>query len=281
MTQEANLPPCRVFICYWGDILVGFGAMLLLPNGDIRDFWMGHRLVVLPDYQGMGIGTRLNEFCGEIMLNDGQKYYCKTAHFKLKNYYKTHKTWTVMKEEIKRYTKGCESLKTNLPKGVDPYKVTYPFKIYDSLNGSGKNMSKWINRSLISARYLGKDYINKPHKIIVVESDLDRKGLVDNLIKLVDKEHYYNEVVCGSTRNEDELCQACHEVGVQSYPFEYKNNLHVHNILNGKFDGMNDDTEIVYIYDDKHKSFLNEFEKINVKIIKINDDETKKDLFDL
>ena len=44
---------------------------------------------------------------------------------------------------------------------------------------------------------------------------------------------------------------------------------------------MNDDTEIVYIYDDKHKSFLNEFEKINAKIIKINDDETKKDLFDL
>ena len=150
----------------------------VLPNGDIRDFWMGHRLVVLPDYQGMGIGTRLNEFCGEIMLNDGQKYYCKTAHFKLKNYYKTHKTWTVMKEEIKRYTKGCESLKTNLPKGVDPYKITYPFKIYDSLNGSGKNMSKWINRSLISARYLGKDYINKPHKIIVVESDLDRKVFI-------------------------------------------------------------------------------------------------------
>lgn len=242
---------------------------------------MGHRLVVLPDYQGMGIGTRLNEFCGEVMLNDGQKYYCKTAHFKLKNYYKTHKTWTVMKEEIKRYTKGCESLMTNLPKGVDPYKVTYPFKIYDSLNGSGKNMSKWINRSLISARYLGKDYVNKPHKIIVVESDLDRKGLVDNLTKLVDKEHYYNEVICGSTRNEDELCHACHEVGIQSYPFEYKNNLHVHNILNGRFDGMNNNTEIIYIYDDKHKSFLNEFEKINAKIIKINDDETKKDLFDL
>jgi hypothetical protein len=186
-----------------------------------------------------------------------------------------------MKEEIKRYTKGCESLMTNLPKGVDPYKVTYPFKIYDSLNGSGKNMSKWINRSLISARYLGKDYINKPHKIIVVESDLDRKGLVDNLTKLVDKEHFYNEVICGSTRNEDELCHACHDVGVQSYPFEYKNNLHVHNILNGKFDGMNNNTEIVYVYDDKHKNFLNEFKKINAKIIKINDDETKKDLFDL
>jgi hypothetical protein len=142
-------------------------------------------------------------------------------------------------------------------------------------------MSKWINRSLISARYLGKDYINKPHKIIVVESDLDRKGLVDNLTKLVDKEHYYNEVICGSTRNKDELCHACHDVGIQSYPFEYKNNLHVHNILNGKFDGMNNETEIVYIYDDKHKSFLNKFEKINAKIIKINDDETKKDLFDL
>lgn len=255
--------------------------MLLLPNGDIRDFWMSHRLVVLPDYQGMGIGTRLNEFCGEIMLNDGQKYYCKTAHFKLKNYYKTHKTWTVMKEEIKRYTKGCESLMTNLPKGVDPYKVTYPFKIYDSRDRSnGKNISKWINRSLISARYLGKDYVNKPHKIIVVESDLDRKGTNDVLKNYVDKDKFYTEVICGNTRNDDDMCLGCHDLKVQSYPFEYKNHLHVKDILNGTFKGIRD-ARIVYFYDDEHKSFLNDFEKMGAEIIKIDEDKLKKDIFDL
>lgn len=274
------MAPCRVFICYWGDILVGFRAMLLLPNGDIRDFYMGHRLVVLPDYQGMGIGVHLNDFCGEVMLNDGQKYYCKTAHFKLKNYYKSRPTWKVMKEEMKKYTKGCECLKTNLPKGVDPYSVSYPFKIYDSRDGSnGKNISKWINRSLISARYLGKDYIEKPHRILVVESELDRKGIIDALKPYIDKDKFYIEAICGGTRNEDDMCFGCHDLGIQSYPFDYKNFLHVRYILDGTFDGM-EGAEIVYFYDDKRKSFLEEFKKRGCACVKVADSQTKKELFD-
>lgn len=257
--------------------------MILLPNGDIRDFYMGHRLVVLPDYQGMGIGTKLNDFCGEYMLSQGLKYYCKTAHFKLKNYYKNHKEWFVMNEEIKKYTKGLEGLKTNLPKGVDPYKVTYPFKIYDSREGgNGKNISKWINRPLISVRYLGKDYLNKPHRIIVIESDLYRKSFLENISSLIDKERFYNEIICGSTRNEDEMNQCCHELGVQSYPFDYKNHLNVKYILNDKFDGMGKDTELIYVYDDTHKIFYKDFvNKINCKLVEISSSEINHDIFDL
>ncbi len=37
------------------------------------------RLVVLPDYQGLGIGRHISDFSAGIMKNEGAKYYIKTV----------------------------------------------------------------------------------------------------------------------------------------------------------------------------------------------------------
>lgn len=44
---------------------------------------------------------------------------------------------------------------------------------------------------------------------------------------------------------------------------------------------MNNDTEIVYVYDDKHKNFLNDFVSKKTKIIKIKNNDVRKDIFDM
>lgn len=43
-------------------------------------YYREHRLVVLPDYQGLGIGVRASEWLGDVVLDQGYRYYSKTAH---------------------------------------------------------------------------------------------------------------------------------------------------------------------------------------------------------
>jgi GNAT superfamily N-acetyltransferase len=48
----------QCFVAYIDDNLVGFIAYIHLMHPKVKDIKMVHRLVVLPDYQGLGIGGR-------------------------------------------------------------------------------------------------------------------------------------------------------------------------------------------------------------------------------
>jgi len=54
----------RCFVAYWKDNPVAFVSCL--PQPPNKNCRRGHRLVVLPDYQGVGIGVRMAEFLGEL-----------------------------------------------------------------------------------------------------------------------------------------------------------------------------------------------------------------------
>jgi len=78
--------------CYVGIMngeVVAFSASMTMPNGYIKNAWRGHRTVVLPDYQGMGIGMRFSNAMGEIHLAEGHRYFSRTAHPKM-IYYREH-----------------------------------------------------------------------------------------------------------------------------------------------------------------------------------------------
>lgn len=55
-------------------------AILPFPHPKKKNFWRGHRTVVLPDYQGIGLGNRLSEFCGEWLKEKGKGYISTTSH---------------------------------------------------------------------------------------------------------------------------------------------------------------------------------------------------------
>ena len=69
--------------------LLHFVATLAKPGlrkkSDLRVMHREHRLVVLPDYQGLGIGLRLSEAVGSLTLAKGLRYTSRTAHFVLRN----------------------------------------------------------------------------------------------------------------------------------------------------------------------------------------------------
>jgi len=59
---------------------VGFAAAIPFPHPKLKNMWRGHRTVVLPDYQGIGIGNVLSEFVGQMFLNEGKRYSSLTSH---------------------------------------------------------------------------------------------------------------------------------------------------------------------------------------------------------
>ena len=63
-----------------GEKPVAFHAVLHSTNRDIHSYWRGHRTVVLPEFQGMGIGTAFSDAIAEIYVSKGLRYFSKTAH---------------------------------------------------------------------------------------------------------------------------------------------------------------------------------------------------------
>lgn len=84
----------RCYLAIWNEVVVGFNAVIAFPTGSIKgSCYRGHRTVILPDFQGMGIGVRFSDAVGEIMLSEGHRYFSKTAHPRLGEYRNASPKW--------------------------------------------------------------------------------------------------------------------------------------------------------------------------------------------
>lgn len=64
MNSELN-KAAHCYGCYDGDDIIAFYAVLHFPHPKKANMKKGHRLVVLPDYQGIGIGTKFVDIIAE------------------------------------------------------------------------------------------------------------------------------------------------------------------------------------------------------------------------
>jgi len=81
--------PTRCYVATWGSNVVGFLATIAMPSGYLKNAWRGHRVVVLPDYQGLGIGVKFIDAIAQIYLDDGKRFFSKSAHPRM-GYYMQH-----------------------------------------------------------------------------------------------------------------------------------------------------------------------------------------------
>lgn len=81
----------RCYVALWNDIPVAFCAVL--PMFATRDRWRITRLVTLPDYQGLGIGTKLAEAIGDEYLAAGKRFGITAAHPALLNHCRRSPRW--------------------------------------------------------------------------------------------------------------------------------------------------------------------------------------------
>lgn len=93
--------------CYlvsWRDVPIAFGAVLSMPGyfgDDPRHCVSEHRIVVLPDYQGMGIGNRFSEYLGELYVSQGYRYFCKTANPRMGEHRQRSNKWRATSSNLR------------------------------------------------------------------------------------------------------------------------------------------------------------------------------------
>lgn len=77
LTAQINIS-ARCYIAFWNDNPVAFTSCI--PMITLKKTFREHRTVVLPDYQGVGIGIRVSEALGELLAEEGYKFRSTTSH---------------------------------------------------------------------------------------------------------------------------------------------------------------------------------------------------------
>jgi len=90
----------RCFFAIWDDNIIGFSATISLPGkipplyeGDIRKKWRECRTVIIPDFQGLGIGTKFSDAIADLHIEQGYRYFSKTSHMRMGLYREKSLIW--------------------------------------------------------------------------------------------------------------------------------------------------------------------------------------------
>lgn len=68
------------YVAYIGDEPVAFCAAIPFMHPKVKNMWRAHRTVCLPDYQGVGIGSALNDAVAQRFINMGKRYSGVASH---------------------------------------------------------------------------------------------------------------------------------------------------------------------------------------------------------
>lgn len=116
----------KVFICFANDNLCGFCAALPFPHPKIKNVYREHRTVVLPDFQGVGIGHKFSNWVAEYFIKHGKRYVSTTSNPALIHARCKDAKW-VLKEMPKR---------KNLPKNAKVSKISFKSNSHNRITAS-------------------------------------------------------------------------------------------------------------------------------------------------
>ena len=85
LTEEVS-KSCKFFLFTWNDKPIGINAVIPQPSGHFNNGVRESRIVILPDYQGLGLGYKISEFTAGIFKDFGYRYFTKTVHPALGSY---------------------------------------------------------------------------------------------------------------------------------------------------------------------------------------------------
>ena len=162
LTKEFNKGAFTYLITLENKV-IGFNSILNQPSSTNKFGFRTHRLVILPDYQGLGIGTKFEEFIGNYILSQGGKLYLRTTHLRLGRHCNNSKKWIATSHNLVIRNNNDNSKKF---KAVDCSRKAYSFE------------------------YVGEDYNNKEHQYIVCLGNTTRKIAMELLDKVKDSSKY-------------------------------------------------------------------------------------------
>jgi len=96
----------QCFVGLWEGHPVVFTAVLAFPHPTIKKAFREHRTVVLPDYQGAGIGTQFSDAIAQLYIDTGRKYYSRTSHPSMGEYRNRSPLWKPTRTNQRRQTRS-------------------------------------------------------------------------------------------------------------------------------------------------------------------------------
>jgi GNAT superfamily N-acetyltransferase/ABC-type ATPase involved in cell division len=91
----------RCWIAVLNGKLIGFASVLAYPSGTVKNAWRGHRTVILPEFQGLGIGVRLSDAIASMVTSTGARYFSKTASVRMGEYRNNSSKWKPTSKNMK------------------------------------------------------------------------------------------------------------------------------------------------------------------------------------
>ena len=92
LTENVN-KSCKFLLFTWNSKPVGMVAVINQPRKGCPNGFALSRTVVLPDFQGLGLGVKISEFSAAIFKDIGGKVYSKTVHPALGVYRSGSEKW--------------------------------------------------------------------------------------------------------------------------------------------------------------------------------------------
>lgn len=152
-------------------------SVLPYPTGTMKYAFREHRLVVLPDYQGLGFGTKISEFTGKLYLDNGDKLLLRTSHIRLINHCLDSSKWkstSTSNKIIKNHDEKGDMAKRK----VDMTRLCHSFE------------------------YVGEEFNTKEHQIIVCHGECDYDTAKLNIWSLLDS-NKFPIITCGIANIEE------------------------------------------------------------------------------
>ena len=216
----------NVFLLYWNDIVVGFCAVLPIPSGNVKYSYRAHRLVILPDYQGLGIGTQFLNFIAQYYIDRGLKFNIRCTHTKMRHYLERSSLWTPTSHNNKK---------------SDPNSTIKP-----------SNEAQLYRRVCGAFEYIGSKAKDLPHIDMFLEytEDFDLELFKADLEALNDR--YYITVMVGNVNDPNPIEDICKELGVRTQLLYYR----------GKLISKYQKKKIISVYDKAFSDKVKKYYKI-------------------
>jgi ABC-type lipoprotein export system ATPase subunit/GNAT superfamily N-acetyltransferase len=100
----------------WEGTIIGFTSAITYPSGTVKLAWREHRTVILPDFQGLGIGVKVSDAIGEMFKQWGRRYFSKTSHTRMGEYRNHSSKWRPtthnMEDRSKQYERQMKKQNT-------------------------------------------------------------------------------------------------------------------------------------------------------------------------
>lgn len=117
----------RVFICTINDNVCGFSSVLPFPHPVLKNHWKEHRTVILPDYQGVGLGHLLSNNVALILKQSGKGFISTSSNPAFIQSRKNDANWIITR--IGRTSSGSGKIQNkNKRNSTSSNRITFSFK---------------------------------------------------------------------------------------------------------------------------------------------------------